>query len=916
MSFDAAAAAAEAARRRAEEARRRAEEARRKAEAAAKKAAEAAARKAEAAAAKKVELKPRVREKPSTRFEALRREPTRRESRSTSFQALRTGPTRRESRSTRFEAIKVDRKNDARVSKAAEARYDELQKEAGTKKVLEQLGVESARDFQKLGNQYAKQLHGEGEAIDVSKVQSRRDLSRVLRATADTQSGADAELMAKPTVATLVAHGQSPEKAAAQAPMLDALDLSDENLTAIAEKAGPEHIGEAAQALATLGDEDASIADKTAAAIQLGDDATKYVPDDVLEGVLGKAFKGLPDAKATVEAIGTLTDSDASAEEKAKAGFDLANQLKDLAGAKPLAKLGAKLQRLDGPLKAAGAIMTLADGEASLKDKAIAAAELGSTLPEIKGSLKALRDFFTKQGVEGVDDIVKQGDELSKLLDRGVDLSKVRAMAPAKLEALTGLAGKIDGEGLGRLVEGIGDEKQLDQLVKRLNAMPAEEASRAVNALGTLDPRQLARPLSDPKALTQLLDVTSKLDADAAKNFGTTLRRIDPKGVDAFLKVAQQMDAGTLSDVMHGAEDAQRFAATVTKLDAKNLDAFAKAAGEMDAGALKLVGKLGASASASAVNGFVPALAKVAGNDLVGKALGAFDELLGVMKVDLNADLAGKALKGLGKLLPGVSAGVSGVSAVKFGVDAAKLQGKQDDLAFLAHTGVKLNALDAALEFIPGVGTLAGIGTGVAALALDLGFSAEKAKYEANPEGYEAPGWVKAVNIGVAVIGPPPGAGIPELVATYGVKDAAELGLWAVSQGGKLATAAWDVLKKLGGPAVEIALEAVDKLKDLGAAGAEALEYIAKAPGELGEAVAEKAVEGLKALGEAGVEALKNVASSGAAVAKKAAEGLKSLADAGIGAAEDALGALKDVGGEIGDFVGGLVPDIDLPGPL
>ena len=813
---------------RAAEARRRAEEARRKAaEEAAKK------RAAEAAAAKKAAAKLKVREKPSTRYEALKKE-----------------PTRRESKSTRYEATgKVSKKNDdaREVSAATRERYQQLNGSAETKNALEDLGVRSARDFQKLGDQYAAQLDGGGEKIEVARVQDKKALSRVLRATADTQTGDVAETMKNELVSKLVANGAEPEAAANSAPEIEKLGVTPDDLDELTAKTGTAELAKTIRALTTLADDGASKEDKTVAALDIGGKGGKLLPEDVRQKVLQQAF---PNANKLLKAIDTLQDPKASGDEKAQAAIDFAIQAKVYSG-KVLPEISRRLGRLDGPARIAGAALKLFDEDASVAERAIAAGQLGLGLSDLKYDAGKLTTLFKKARLPDAESIGRLGERLADLGSRGLDLDAVKKLPEAKLEELSRFAFKLD--------------KQ---------------------ALSTLGP---------------------------------ALEGLDQEATERFFKVASDMKPGALDEVLSNADEAKRFTETLAKLEPKHLDDFAQAASKMDGKALKLVTKLGAVAPASVVSEFMPALAKFGGGELVNKALGAMDKLLGVMKVDLTGPIAGKALKGLGKLLPGVSVGLSGMDVIKYGSNAANLQGKQDDLAFLAHTGMKLNALDAALEFIPGVGTLAGVGTGVAALALDLGFHSEKAKFEKDPKNYEAPGWVKAANIGVAMIGPPPGAGIPELIATYGPKDAAELGLWAVGQGGKLATAAWDVLKKIGGPAAEVALQAVEKLEDLGEKGAEALQYIAKAPGALGNAVAERAIEGLENLGEAGVEALKDIAKSGSAVAKKAAEGLRNLADDGLEAAKDALGTLKDVPGAVGKFVsglGGLLPDIDLPGPL
>ncbi|MBL8951938.1 MAG: hypothetical protein JNK82_14240 [Myxococcaceae bacterium] len=626
--------------------------------------------------------------------------------------------------------------------------------------------------------------------------------------------------------------------------------LTPADVAKVGAKSDSEGLLKLSRAISTLADEKASAEAKALAAASLGGGAGRLLPEGARERLLDAAFEHLEHPHKIIAALDTLEDPNASGHEKADASVDLALGLKASIG-KVTPSLAGKLAKVDGPVRVAAAAFTLVDGESSPQDRAIAAAQLGLGVTDLKYDVEKMTKLLQKARLPDAAEVAKRGDVLQDLGRRGLDLDAVKKLPPARLQQLT--------------------------------------------------------------------ELSFKLKPEALKTIGPMLDGFDANAAGRFLKVAGSMKPQALDEVLGSADEADDFARTLAKLDPDQVEDFTKAASKLDGAALRRVTTRGAAAPDTVVNDLVPALSKFGGGEAVNKALGLLDKALGVMKVDLDPALASKALKGLGKLLPGISVGVSGISAFKFGGEAVKLQGRQDDLAYLAHTGVKLNAADAVLEFIPGFGTLAGVGTGVAALALDLGFTAEKAKFQKDPNGYEAPDWVKGVNVGMAMLGPPPGAGLPELVATYGVKDAAELGLWAVGQGGKLAEGAWELIKKVGGPAAEVALEAVDTLKDLGAAGVDALEYIAKAPGELGEAIADAAVERLEQLGEVGVEALKSIASSGAAVAKRAAEGLKNLADAGLGVAQDALGTLKDVPGAVGDFVSGLgdlLPDIDLPGPL
>jgi hypothetical protein len=286
--------------------------------------------------------------------------------------------------------------------------------------------------------------------------------------------------------------------------------------------------------------------------------------------------------------------------------------------------------------------------------------------------------------------------------------------------------------------------------------------------------------------------------------------------------------------------------------------------------------------------------------ETLSKGLDMMSGLLSKMGVAVTGDVAGKVLKNLSKIVPGLGALPGLYDAAKLTKESADLYSQNKDLSFLAATGAKLNALDAVGGLIldatgvgAGVDLAAGAVLGVAELALDIGLHSEKAKMvEAQQKGetYKAPDWVKAVNLVSAVAQGP--AGVAQLVAHYGPKDSFEMAKWGLSQGGKIAEKAWDVIKQAGGKFTEFAGEAVEALKNLGEAGVDKLEDLAKGTGELAKAAAAKAQQ-----------ALKDVAKQTGEAARKAAEAIARGVDAGVDWAKDAatellkdgVGAMKDV---------------------
>lgn len=97
-----------------------------------------------------------------------------------------------------------------------------------------------------------------------------------------------------------------------------------------------------------------------------------------------------------------------------------------------------------------------------------------------------------------------------------------------------------------------------------------------------------------------------------------------------------------------------------------------------------------------------------------------------------------------------------------------------------------------------GVGAAVDVATafGIAELALDLSFDAEKTKMEANPAGYRAPDWMKAVNLGYGAATGPSGAAA--LLANYGVDGTVDLLTWGGQKGNQAVGKVISSLKSAG----------------------------------------------------------------------------------------------------------------------
>jgi len=489
-----------------------------------------------------------------------------------------------------------------------------------------------------------------------------------------------------------------------------------------------------------------------------------------------------------------------------------------------------------------------------------------------------------------------------------------------------------------------------------------------------LETDQLKGALGAVRSKEGLDALTTKLD-DVAKT--------DPKQANRLAKVLKGMDAQELDKMLRNVDGAgaalDDLAQMAGKLDDTGADNLAKAVKNMDAGSLKaftnMAGKVPQDLLDQSLKALTPVLEKT-DSRLIGMAFKGLDALLGKMGVRMTGEAAEKIFKGLSKMIPGVGAIPGAIDTYRLGKEAAELRDQNKDLGYLALTGAKLNAIDAVGGLVlsaTGVGAAVDLGVGaafgIAEIALDLGLHSEKAKMtEAKQKGeeYEAPGWVKGVNLFAAAATSPVGA--LDYVAYMGPKKAFEDAKWALEQGGQLADKAWDVIKAAGGKLAEFAGEAVEALKNAGEWGVDKLEDLAGGVGDLAEAAKEKAQEALKTmarlpgeaakkaaeainralgsgaewakdaatellkdgvgamkdvaklwadgmsdgakavvdnlenLGEEAVETLQDLSGAGGELAEYTVGKLKNLAEDGVEAAEDALGALKDIGGKAGEL--------------
>lgn len=645
--------------------------------------------------------------------------------------------------------------------------------------------------------------------------------------------------------------------------VLEKLGVKDNKLVKIATNK------DALSALSTLTDGTKGVADKTQAALQLAKAVGDTVAPKDVEGVLKTALAGLPAADKLVGAIATWSDPSKTGLEKAKSTLELAEAIKEFAGADS-GKLANKLRVLDGPLKAAGAALTLLDPKASASDKVLAGAQLASEIPELGKNLTAFKDLLTSKGVKDAGKIADGAVKAADVAVKGLDPKLASTLTQAQTKQLSELATKVGPDELEGVLKGITDKAALESLTKKLTTLDAPAGKRLLSTLGGLEHGVLEKALKNPELAESLAKLATKLDDEGVKVMSKMVKDFDEPALKSLVKFTDQLAPDALKD------------------------------------GLKILG---------------PAMEK-GGSKIVGQGLQVLEKVLGKMGAKITGEVAAKALKNLIKIIPVAGAIPNAIDAVNYGIEAARLRDQNRDLGMLAMNAAKLNAADGVVGIVLdatgvgiGVDIAVSVGFSAAELALDIGFEAEKAKLLADPKNYKAPDWVKAVNLAgaavdpigtIAYMGPEGSAQLLEWGVEKGAKGAVELARFVgvstaeaagdqLKTAGKMMHALADVIRNPGkyGQAVadaaistyntviekggELAKAAketlttvVNEAKALGARGLEKLEWIAKNPGE----AAKIAVEGVKEMVSKGLEL---GTEAGKAIYKKGVETLESL---------------------------------------
>jgi hypothetical protein len=931
--------------------------------------------------------------------------------------------TRRKNDLERLTGTKAPSTDEIAATLKGDQKYAQLASNPEQRAALDQLGIKNGQDLVRLGDQLEGQMQPgssprKGDA-DLTQVKDPKALEQILTAAAATRKDEDLKkVMSDPQFAKDISAGKPPQEARENTEIKQTLKLSEYEMTNLARNTQARNSARTlTQGL--LGQEPKPNAFMMAnATLSIVSQASTVIRPERLQEMLGsdkmnKYFGQIPNGNSFLGAAGALLNPNASPEAKAKAVLGAANGLRGMAGANDrLAGVADEFRKMDGSFRAMGNALTLFDPKAKLEDQALAFTQLAADIPGLVRDGKEFIRLLGENGVPNPEGLLKKSVDLeNRTIAQLPDEVKDKLGAPGspdrarRLAALTELETRgIPVKDIGPALTRLSSPDALDNAVSQIKSgTTPEQAKKYFSTIGSLDPKVATEALEDPRMAERLKNLSDKLpldlETDQLKGALGAVRskegldalttqlddvaKTDPKQANRLAKVLKGMDAQELDKMLRNVDGAGQalddLAQMAGKLDDTGADNLAKAVRNMDAGSLKaftnMAGKVPPELLDQSLRALTPVLEKT-DSRLIGMAFKGLDAVLGKMGVQMTGEAAEKVFKGLSKMIPGVGAIPGAIDTYRLGKEAAELRGQNKDLGYLALTGAKLNAIDTVGGLVlsaTGVGAAVDLGVGaafgIAEIALDLGLQSQKAKMEeakASGQKYEAPGWVKAVNLFAAAATSP--AGAIDYVAYMGPKKAFEDAKWAIEQGGQVAEKAWDVIKAAGGKLAQFAGEAVEALKNAGEWGVDKLEDLAGGVGDLAEAAKEQAQEALKAmarlpgeaakkaaeainralgsgaewakdaatellkdgvgamkdvarlwadgmsdgakavvdnlenLGGEAVETLKDLSGAGGELAEYTVGKLKNLAENGVEAAEDALGTLKDIGGKAGDL--------------
>lgn len=631
--------------------------------------------------------------------------------------------------------------------------------------------------------------------------------------------------------------------------------------------------GEALGALADVVAADTSPADRAAAALALLDAA-----GDVLGDSAGTFFDDhlsqLPNARGVLGGIDTLLDPDASAADGAEASLSIVQSLQSGLG-EQFPQLGHRLRALESITGSLGAAVTLLDPDASLQDKAQAAAQLYANVPGVAGDVDRIRSLLSAGGVPDAEAIAGRvaqlpgGDLIPEALRGQLSPELVDSLTPQQAQRIADLAARSDdvAGALGPALTGLTRGAALDSVLDGLSGRSDEAVVATLDALGQLGPGVaddlVTQTVGGRPATEVLAEFIDGLPADARGSIGPLLRDFDAATAARVLDIADRAGPDAAADLLRG-------------LDGANVDS--RQVGRMLNDALNLLDRIG---------------------------------------VEITTEVAQSLLRNAGKLIPIAGAVPAGYDTYRFAQIAADGD-LPPELRYLALQGSKANALDAGLSIAEAFGvtipfTTAGSALiGVGSLVLDVVIEQQTNAYNADPDGWVAPGYVDAAIAGTLLAGP---QAFVELALMFGpegavrkseqlINGSVDLGADGVARLGELQAQAFGDGLSLTADGLHLLADIVRDPSLVGdAAGAVAqeavrqLSAVADGVGELAGIAREQLghlVDDLAALGAQGLETLGWIASHPGEAAAIAADALAGLAEQGLALASDAGRALAE----------------------
>ncbi|MCP3138594.1 hypothetical protein [Pyxidicoccus xibeiensis] len=704
--------------------------------------------------------------------------------------------------------------------------YEALASNEKTAKALEKFEIKNGEDLAKFSKTVGDQTKGEKtadtEKLKLGEFEDKDALTKLLRgAGAVSEDWEQNAILSSPAFTKAISEGKKPEEAKENT--LGKFELTEAEITNLGK------YQEGRKALRKLMEpwpddpekKAAMAAEKATAFFTLVEQGKHIFTPDQLQNKLGaigaKAFEKAPGAfKSTGELVAAFADPEATPAKKLKAIAGFAKDMGAAAVEFPAlrGKFAEMFSKAEGPLRTAGAVFTLLDSKAKWDEKVHAGLQLAGEFPGAAKDIKELAQLLRSAGVPDAEGILQAGQNLTMRTMRDLPPEVANKLTAEQKTALSRVVGKADPAELSKVLQKVSDPAALDGVLKQIEASPDKAAAdKFLKTAAMLDPQAANEALKNADLNKQLAKIGTDLgdnadlpkllanvkSADGLTRLATKLTSLG-EGEDAgrLLKVLGSVKGDQLDEVLKNADTLKHLSKMAKDItDPNDLAALAKTIGNMDAKSLdsfaKIAGQIPADELSKGLKMLAPVLEKL-DSRVIGQAFGLLEKTLGFFGKTIDPDIALKVFKGLGKMIPGLGA-VPGIwDAGKLAKESADLHGKDKDLGYLALTGAKLNGLDAiggVILDLTGVGAAvdlaAGAVLGVAELALDIGLSSEKKKMEeakAQGKDYDAPDWVKVVNLTAAIATAP--AGIAELVTYYG-KDSLDLVKWGIEKGGQLA---------------------------------------------------------------------------------------------------------------------------------